>query len=1353
MRKSALFLFISLIGLMASGQNDSYRFTYISSSEGLSQSTVIAVEQDALGQMWIGTRDGLNKFDGTKFTIYRTRLNDSTSISNNDILSLKEDKNGLLWVGTYNGLNKYNPKTNVFTRYFRTKNEKSLSNNTIWAIEEMENGDLWIGTSMGLSIFDKTNQTFKNIYKTTQPNSISSNHILSILELKNQNVYIGTTNGLSVYYSDKKIFQTIENTSAYYIQDLIKTKEGNILLATRENGILSFDPELNSIVPFESDVIGENNLNNIRQLVYDNEDNLWIGTYNGLGIFNQNKEFIFLQNKLNEPGSLSKNSVKTLFKDKKESIWIGTYYGGINIWDKSNTNFKAIQRKSYNTGLNYEVVSSIEKHKDNIYFGTEGGGLNIYNTSNENFTYINADNSPKLSNNNIKDLYLSKDNLMWIGTLNSGINILNLSTNTFEDDFISEDLKNELKDIGVYSMVGDDQNNMWFGTFGKGLLKYNLIDKSIISYNYNEGLNSLSSNLIRTLFLDDKNNLWIGTEKGLNLLDTKGRITQFFYDSAVQSGEDILSIFQDSKDNIWVGSKSKGLYKYENGVFKTVDIKDNTTKINTVHSILEGNQNDLWISTNQGLVKFNLEDENTTFYNQTDGLVSNEFNGNASLKTSDNLLYFGGPNGVVYFNADNLKTNQYAPQVVLTDFKINNKSVSVTSPKDILEKSISYTKNVELNYNQGNFSVSFSIPNFINASNNKYKYRLNNLEKEWVETKSNTATYTIQKAGNYTFEVYGANSGGVWNETPTQLNIRVNPAPWQSWWAFLLYAVLILTALFFLMRILKSRTKLQTELQLEHLEVERTKKINKAKLEFFTNISHEFRTPLTLILGPLNQIILDYKGSSKMYKQLLVMESSVKHLLQLINRLMDFRKFEKNIYTLESAEGNIVKFLREIYLSFSEHAKIGEYDYTFHTTDDEILVYYDRYKLERVFYNLISNAFRYTPKGGSISLRIINRDKEIEIKVEDSGVGISKENQEKIFNRFFEVSTNRNPEQDYNQGTGIGLAIAKNIVKIHKGKITVENNLNGKGTVFTVVLPLGRTHIKDEEIIKDFKFSDDISQYTNQLEEDLNTIDDELPNLPASKSKATILLVEDNKPLRKFMRSLLEEDYNIIEAENGKKAMNSAIKNSPDLIVSDVIMPVMVGTELCSSIKNDIRTSHIPIILLTSRTALVYKIEGLESGADDYISKPFNINEFKLRIKNILSSTSKLKEKFTNEDPLQPNEVIVSSLDEKLYKKSLKIVEENISNEQFDIPFFCSELGVSRTMLFVKIKAWTNFTPNEFIQHFRMKRATQLLEQGKINISQVSYKVGFKNPKYFSKCFQKKFGQTPTQYANKFSKD
>ena len=583
------------------------------------------------------------------------------------------------------------------------------------------------------------------------------------------------------------------------------------------------------------------------------------------------------------------------------------------------------------------------------------------------------------------------------------------------------------------------------------------------------------------------------------------------------------------------------------------------------------------------------------------------------------------------------------------------------------------------------------------------------------------------------------------------LNGDVKPAPWRSIWAFLLYGIIIGLGLYGLIWIMKSKARLKQKLELEYLETKRIEENNIAKLDFFTNISHEFRTPLTLILGPLQQILANYNGTNEMYKKLLVIEGSANHLLSLINRLMDFRKLENHQVTLESAEGNIVKFTKEIFLSFIEYAKDGGYTYTFESSEEEILVYFDRYKLERVFYNLISNAFRYTPKGGTIHLKISHDNENLFIAVEDSGVGIAPQHIDKIFDLFFEVPMHNNVQKNYNKGTGIGLSIVKNIVKLHKGDIEVTNK-ETQGVVFKVTLPLGRTHLLDNEIITDFKISDDIDQYAAQLEKTEIAEPEDIDDFVVNDEKQTILIVEDHKVLRSFMKNLLKEDYNIIEAENGKVAFEKALQHVPNLIISDVIMPEMVGTELCSKIKENLKTSHIPVILLTSRTSLVYKFEGLESGADDYISKPFNLIEFKLRVKNLLNSTERLKNKFSSEDNFIPSEITVSSLDEDLLKKAFKIVEENISNEQFDIPFFCTELGVSRTMLFLKIKAWTNFTPNEFIHEIRLKRAAQLLEQNKLNVSEISYKVGFNNPKYFSKCFQKKYGETPSQYSDKFYK-
>ncbi|WP_298338958.1 two-component regulator propeller domain-containing protein [uncultured Algibacter sp.] len=1336
----SLLLYLSLCAVCFS-QTPSYNFSHLTTLDGLSQSAVIAIHQDKLGQIWIGTRDGLNKYDGTKFTIYRNKEDDSKSISNNDILSIEEDEEGFLWIGTYNGLNKYNPKTDKFTRYFHTQKNTSLVNNTIWTVKTFSNGEVWAGTSGGLAIFNKTTNKFNN-YLNTVGKPIAK-QVMSILKISDSEIFVGT--GAGIYkvgrLRETLNFELLEGSETFFVQDLVKGLGENLLVATRNKSVLSYNLEQEDFTNFLD--LNTFNTNNVRQLLFDDNENLWVGSYNGLKIINTDKTITTLNSDIDRQNSLSKNSVKCLFKDKKGSVWVGTYYGGVNIWDETNANFSNITQNQIGKGLNYTVVSSIEKYKNDMFFGTEGGGVNVWNQRANKYKYISKNNS-NLSDNNIKSLKIIGSEL-WIGTFKNGFDVYDLNANKFKSKSIPIKLKEYLEDTGVYAIKNDTFNNVWIGSFGQGIFRYNIKNKEFKRFYDFDDANAISSNLIRSICIDSKHNVWVGTEKGLNKINKDEKVSTFFYDEKLQYGDDILCVYEDSLKNLWVGTKSKGLFKYDGSKFKSINLELNNTKISAVHSVLEEYKNHLWISTNQGVIHYNYKNEKVQLYNQTDGLISNEFNNNASFKTHQNQFYFGGPQGVTYFNPKKITTNKYVPQVILTDFIIRESDME----SDGFKEELAYTESISLSHTQGNFSIAFSIPNFINSSNNKYKYRLKGLEKDWNLTTNNLASYTIQNPGNYIFEVKGANNDNIWNTTATKLSIDVAPAPWRTWWAFTLYGLLILIALYFLLKILKSRTKLKHDLQLEYIETERTKQANKNKLEFFTNISHEFRTPLALILGPLNQILEDYRGSSKMYKKLMVIENNASHLLHLINRLMDFRKFESNLYKLQAAEGNIIKFLREIFLSFTEYAKNGDYKFEFISEADEILVYYDRNKLERVFYNLISNAFRYTPEGGDIIVRVEKSQEDIKIHVEDSGVGVAKEYQTKIFDRFFEVAANNKPDKGYNKGTGIGLSIAKNIVELHKGEIAVRDN-NKQGSIFSVTLLLGNGHLDDSEILKDFKFSDDLSQYVKQLEENTPIIDDDL-QLVNKTTKASVLLVEDNKDLRKFIKDLLKNDYKVLEAENGKVALKKAKKEDPDLIVSDVIMPEMTGTELCSAVKGELKTSHIPIILLTSRSSLIYKIDGLERGADDYISKPFNINEFKLKVKNLLLTREKLREKFTSNDGLKPEDILVSSYDEKLYKKALKIVNENLDNVDFDIAYFCSELGVSRTMLFTKIKAWSNFTPNEFILHFKMKRAAQLLEQGKINISQISYKVGYKDPKYFSKSFQKKFGETPSKYASKFT--
>lgn len=1358
MKYKIAFLVLLFISGNIFSQNK-YRLKNISTTDGLSQSSVIAIHQDKFGQMWFGTRDGLNKYDGSKFTIYRNDVTNKHSISNNDILSIEEDNTGKIWVGTYNGLNCYDPVTNAFTRYLHTRTNHTISSNAIWSIKEIGE-EMWFGTSKGLTIYNKKNNKFISVFHSdTDTTTLPSNNIITILKTKKGEIWIGTTKGLCQLTGRKNGKLSFKNyslnpTTILNVQAVTEDASGDLWVGTKNKGLLKFDKTANNYVSFLSNEKYREISTDIRALITDNKGSLWIGAYDGIYILGKDKTIQRINNSNNSNGI---DKVKSIFIDKKGSVWIGCYYKGVNIWDISNVNFSNYNQNSKKIPMSFDVVSSIIADKNhNVYFGTEGGGITIFNKNTEAVSYINSQSGQTVKND-IKSMCLSGD-ILWIGTFSKGLSAYNTISKRIEDNRIASELNVLLKESGVYSIKAEGNDILWIGTFGKGLIRYNTLLKTFETIeNDNAKTNYLTNNIVRTILVDQKNAIWVGTQNGLNFIPLKNfgaskySIKHYFFDSSSLSGDDILTLFQDSQKRIWVGTKAKGLHYFDGNKFTKINLKVGNTIITSIHSILEDDDKNLWISTNQGIIKYSTTLKTVVIYDQKDGLASNEFNDNSALKLDSNQFYFGSPSGATYFDAKKISLNRYAPQVLITNLKIKNETIHPNDSIGILEKSIGYTKSITLDYDKANFSIDFAIPNFIRSKNNQYSYRLVGLENNWTTTKSTEAIFAIQNPGTYTFEVRGSNNDSVWNKIPTTLTVIVKPAPWRSIWAFLLYGIVIGLGLYGLIWIMKSKARLKQKLELEYLETKRIEENNLAKLDFFTNISHEFRTPLTLILGPLQQILANYNGTNEMYKKLLVIEGSANHLLSLINRLMDFRKLENHQVMLESAEGNIVKFTKEIFLSFIEYAKDGEYNYTFESSDEEILVYFDRHKLERVFYNLISNAFRYTPKGGNIHLKITHDNENLFIAIEDSGVGIAKEHIDKIFDLFFEVPTHNNVQKNYNKGTGIGLSIVKNIVKLHKGDIQVINK-ETEGVVFKVTLPLGNAHLLESEIISDFKISDDIAQYTAQLETSEVTEREDIDDFVVNDEKPTILIVEDHKVLRSFMKNLLKEDYNIIEAENGKVAFEKALQHVPNLIISDVIMPEMVGTELCSKIKENLKTSHIPVILLTSRTSLVYKFEGLESGADDYISKPFNLIEFKLRVKNLLNSTERLKNKFSSDDSFVPSEITVSSLDEELLKKAFKIVEENISNEQFDIPFFCTELGVSRTMLFLKIKAWTNFTPNEFIHEIRLKRAAQLLEQNKLNVSEISYKVGFNNPKYFSKCFQKRYGETPTQFADKFFK-
>lgn len=1346
-------------------QHVSLDFKHLTTADGLSQSSVIAMAQDHQGMLWIGTRDGLNKYDAGQITIYRSKANDPNSLSNNDILDLEVDEKGNLWIGTYSGLNYFDQKTEKFTRYVENATDpNSISNNTIWSIDIVSPKEVLIGTSDGLNVLDPTSGKVTQYFaQNGNQKTLTHSAIRYVYTDHNAQTWIGTEAGLNklVRGKDQYEFEEVSLSTSSdlpqgrFIQSIVAV--GNkIWVGSKFNGLYQLDATGKVMKQFKADG-SENGLinNNIRALAVDQINRLWIGTYDGL---NRLEEQGKIDSSVHIPlakNSLSENKIKSIFCSANGSVWVGTYYGGLNMWDAANFNFNNIKRQVGGLGLAYNVVSSIVEDSQNIYFGTEGKGLSIQEKNTNQFISISK-SSHGLTSDNIKALRRSTNpHVLWICTFNAGINAFNTKSKKVTKVL---DTQSGLSNNSVYDII-EYRKDLWvIATFGGGINLYNPIADTVQYLRYRaDDESSVSDDQVRSLMQDQKGNIWVGTQKGLSFLaageisNQSFRFKRFFYDQHSESGEDIRVIFEASDGKIWVGSKETGLHVLQDNGFVAIDLfSEYQSTSNTIHAIEEDAQHQLWISSNNGIINYDPQSGSKKLFEESDGLVSNEFNSNSSLKCSNGTLYFGGPDGVSWFYPDRLAENTFAPKVWITELRVNNNIISPQDPTKILLESISGTDRIELDYDQANFTLGFSFPSYINPKKNEYIYRLNGLEEDWNTTSIAEASYTIQKSGEYMFEIKGVNNDGFQSDQLTQLAIRVHPAPWRSAWAFVLYALIIAIALFVLYRMIKTNTQLEYKLDLEHKANLQQEELNNMKLQFFTNISHEFRTPLTLILGPLDQIMEEFKGSSVLYKKLRTMQQSANQLLKLINQLMDFRKIENNQDELRAAEGNLVKFVYEIFLSFKILAKNGNYEYKFESDEEEILVYFDRDKLERVLYNLISNAFKYTPEKGTVMVRLSQSADQIKISVSDTGQGISEEHMLKIFDRFYQVKSDGH-KKEVSSGTGIGLALVKSIVDLHAGTIDVQSML-GEGSVFNVSLRKGSAHLSEDQMLSDFRDSEQLENYT--LQEGIATNSPTIinPDLLSKNPEAkTILVVEDNEQVRNFIVSLLIAEYNVIEATDGQKGLVAAQKEVPDLIISDVMMPNMDGIEFCSQIKTNLKTSHIPFILLTARTSLIFKYEGLESGADDYLNKPFNVKELELKVKNLVKFVSNLKSKFKEEKQIAPSEITISSIDEELLEKAIQVVDENIDNQFFDVNLFAKELGVSRTMLFTKVKAWTDMTPNEFILSMRMKRAAQLLELGKCSVSQVCYKVGFKNPKYFSKCFSKYYSISPKEFATKFA--
>jgi len=1336
-----------------SDNNRLLKFKEYSLTEGLSQSSVLCILQDSNGYMWFGTRDGLNKYNGHTFKTYRYNLKDKNSISSSYIKFLFEDKKGNIWIGTNNGLNKYIPHEDNFKRFKHSKDTKSLIDDEIWSIANAKEDYLWIGTNRGLEKFNTI--TGKGDYIQNTSKNALNNQIRSLFVTKNNDLWICNRENITVHNTQKNEFKHFfypetqrRESTRNYIPVIYEDKNTNIWLGYRD-GLAIFNKKKNEFEHFK--IISENIssiTSEVRTIHQDVFGNLWVGSYNGLYIINKEKSTItnYVHDE-NDSNSLSQNSIFSIIGDTKGDVWIGTYSGGVNYYDRSFDLFKNYSAGTNNSKLNYKVISSItEDTSSNLWIGTEGGGLNFLDQKTGKFKYYthNKNNSNSISANNIKSIIKTQEGNLWIGTHDGGLNFLDPSKRPFNFKKYKRNINDSLSlsNDRIIALLEDYNKNIWIGTSGGGL---NMLDVKSKTFLRVKDASSLVGNFVFNISkANNENILLISGNKGLAKInvDTK-KITHIKFKNEKVAAENTtitLSAYEDASKNIWIGTEGDGLYCYNKETEKSIRYGTEEGLPNEViYAILPDNYNNLWLSTNKGLSRYNLETRQFKNFDVSDGLISNEFNYNSKIKLKNKELMFGSTNGLVFFNPDKVEENAFIPPVYVTSISVNNKPFLSGT---IIEKEITLT------HNQNVFSFNFIALSYSQPDKNEYAYMLEGFDKGWNYIgNEKSATYTNLDAGNYTFKVKASNSDGLFNEKGQSVKVKIKPPFWKTWWAYLCYLLFFTGALFLIRKYSLLRISEKNELKQERLDKTKIKELNRLKLNLFTNISHDFRTPLTLIIGPLERMIKKKDGSRFIQEQHQTMYRNASVLLQLINQLLDFRKSESGNLKLKASKNNIVSFLENIKGSFEELANYRQIDYSFKKSDNQINIWFDIVNLKKVFFNLLSNAFKFTPDNGAIKIKVStvlkNQNQFVKIEIKDNGKGIPEKNIKYVFDRFYQI------ERDHNSrtGTGIGLALAKSVIKLHKGSISLKSKQK-KGTKFVILLPFGKDHLNMDQIIQESNEIDELNIYEDASKyflKETTKIDEGIKKVKQTDDP-TLLIVDDNADVRSFINEVFEDNYFILEAENGQIALEIAKKNTIDLIISDVMMPIMDGVELCRKIKTNIITSHIPVVLLTAKTSDESQKEGFKTGADVYIAKPFDVSVLEYRITNLLRTRQNFIKKFKKDIILEPKELEITSVDEIFLKKSIALIEENMQNSEFTINDFISELGMSRSALYRKLKALTGQSITEFIRTIKLKRAAQLIAQTKLTISEIAYDLGFNDLKHFRKIFKKLFNELPSQY-------
>lgn len=1389
--KKCLSLLLLVFDLSLKGQNDYFLFHQLTLEHGLSNNSVTCIFKDSRGFIWIGTIDGLNRYDGYNFVTFRHSNNDTNSISDNFISTIVEDLSGNLWIGTQGGgLNCYNPRLDRFTTFYNDPgNPNSLPSNFIFHHNSMLidcRGNLWIGTNNGLCSYNPSTRQFERYaLKPTGRPGETARDIRTLFQASDQTLWIGTDKGLYQFDPQQKkvvrylctnrgtltltnniITAVVENIPH---QELwIGTEEGLNVLSLKDFTVRHFFAGKNVNYALSD--------NSITALDVDEKGNIWIGTKSGgLNQYNYSeKRFYFWKQNPVDKNSLSDNYIDNLFVDKTGYLWIGTVNNGVNLVDIRPKKFRWLKNEPGNpNSLSANTIRSVYEDSDGIlWIGTYGGGLNRYDGQKFMHFYHQPNNSNSLSHNIISALY-AHEHTLWIGTWGGGLckmNTKNLSINR---------LNLNLPDY-INQIAADQLGRLWIACNG-GLFVYwpktgkftRCDDDSIVA-------KKLTANSVNRIHWDNSGRLWVATFDGLNCLifrDFEKLILDTLYHFRKQvnlpnslSDNRILCIGEDLAHNLYLGTYTGGISRMyitwqgkKISSVQFVTFTDNEGLAgNIVYGMLTDRQGNLWISTNNGLSKF--DPLKGVFQNFTidDGLQSNQFYWNAYGKGKNARMYFGGINGLNIFNPDSILVQRNFPKIYITNFQLYNKPVKVSSDRDaLLPQSILFTRHITLRRHEYPFTIEFAAVVFRSQNKIRYAYRLENFDHNWLYTDASRryATYSHLRPGKYVFRVKATNEDGVWSNVPVELEITVLPAFYETIWAFMLYGFVLLALLYFFRQQVLARARYRHEIQLQRMERKKSEEYNEMKLQFFTNISHEFRTPLTLIMGPLEKLLSRNDIEQTIREQLLLMRSGSKRLLHLINQLLEFRKVESGSYELKVACRDIILPLKEIVELFKSTAQSHRINYSATFPLKTAVLCVDDNVMETIAFNLLSNAFKFTSPGGSIRFEVeflnVNFEKTLiegeihylVMRVVDTGKGIPADKQEDIFKRFYQLPA---AEANNLKGTGIGLTLCRELASLHGGDITVESTV-GKGSTFTASLIVHPSFfsLKNIPVLSDGGSLAGVEPgSTEKFMVTLSQPGELQFNTPENADSPLVLIIEDDVEIIKYIGKLIEPHYHILYAFNGKDGLQLALENEPDIIISDVMMPQMSGFELCEKIKTDPRLSHIPIILLTALSNIDDKIKGYHLGADEYLTKPFDHRHLLVRIEKLIEQRKQLRRHFQQQFSIDAELPTLSSLDRQLIQKVIQLVEGRISDPDLSVEDLSRELGISSTHLYRKIKALTGLSTNDLIRKIRLKHAAQLLLKGQGNISQVMFEVGFTNSSYFARRFQEEFGMTPSEFIH-----